>query len=236
MRKTRRLKKKGGAKYELTPEQKAKRYAKVPILRANLKKIENTPDYPVAPSNDGIYTEFKKTIIPRGARFYFRSKGPIASLQDKPIWLNYSGAVNKQSFLLPPLNPENLPPEVPAAMVKRFGEWLNEVEVFEPLEILHFPVDYSSKDASEAGHSYSAFFEKVVRAFCKKERFDALGVKEEDRYDFPIACADGYSLDFFFKEMVGKFQGYSWIPGYRELSIYHPQEHLRLVRSFHSPI
>lgn len=223
-------KQKGGAKAKETMDAEIveKWIKKTNTMLGNLQMLQETNDFPIEDLNDGDYTQFKKTRIPVGTKFFFRSKMPREHFEERPVWLNYSASVKKQSFLVGPLNPEELPPDLISLMIKKFGDWLIEVEVVEPLTILHFPVDYSSPEASEAGHSYSAVYERMIRKFCAKI--------PPSGYDFSKACADGYSLDFFYKSMLGKFRGQGWIPDFRELCVYKPWKHLRIVASHYKPL
>lgn len=228
-RKGKRKQKGGGkAKAPLDPVIVEKWDKKTNTILGNLQMIQESVDFPVADVNDGDYSYFKKTRIPVGTKFFFRSKMPRDDFEERPVWLNYSASVNKQSFLVPPLNPEELPPELVSLIIKKFGDWLIEVEVIEPLTILHFPVDYSSPEASEAGHSYSAVYERLIRKFCAKI--------PPSGYDFSKACADGYSLDFFYKQMLGRFSSHKWNPGFRELCVYKPWKHLQIVASHYKPL
>lgn len=231
MRNTRSSRKRGKTQkqrgYGRTPENYAKLEKKFEVLKQNLANIQEQNDFPLQPINNGKYTEFKKSVIPIGTRFFFRSKIHLTELENRPIWLDYSGRVSKQSFLVDPLNPENLPPEIPNAMIRKFGDWLIEVETIEPVVILHFPVDYSSQDASLEGHSYSAFFEPLIKHVCVHKKLPE---------NYSRACADGYTLDFYFKELKGKFKGQGWIPGYRELCIYNPVDKLRIIGQHYRPI
>ena len=224
-RKTRKIRKQKGA--ARTKEEQQKIDAKIWIL---LKKMHNFKEKPLntLDENDGIYKEFKKTKLKPGTILAFRSKEPVAKIEDRPMWLDYSPLIQKQSFLRAVKNKENLPEEIPLLMAQKFGPWINVVRIIKPITILHFPVDYESREKSQNEHSFSSFFEGPIHALCAKKKY-----KEEN---FTEECADGYTLDFFFHEMKGKFKGKGWYPGYREICIYHPNESVEIVEFIYDPV
>lgn len=208
MKKTRKLKR-GGAQTRANL-QRAKN-AKTNSLRRNLQAIQNRP---AEVSNNAIYTTLKKTTIPVGTRFFFRSHKNLTEVEDRPLWVDYTASLGMPSFLLLPKQESLLTPLAANKIIGTFGSYLNEVEVIRPLEVVHLPVDYVSKEASEAEGSYSSSAEDIVEKVYSEK---------------PGAFADGYTIDFFFKEMGGTFQSLSWLQGYRRLIILKPREYLSLI-------
>lgn len=213
MRKTRRIKR-GGA--QTRGNLQRLKNAKTNSLRKNLEGIQGIP---VEDSNNGLYSRIKKTIIPVGTIFYFRSQSQLQSLENRPLMLDYTASIGMPSFLLLPKQESILSIEATRIIIGTFGSYLNEVEVIKPLEVVHFPVDYTSKEASESEGSYSASVDDIVRKLYSEK---------------PEVFLDGYTIDFFFREMRGTFQPLSWLPGYRQLIVFKPREHLQLNESYYS--
>ncbi len=226
--KTRKNRKQKGGGYTKEERQKLMNDKKIKIWE-NFSRMKAEP-LEVLEENDGIYKDFKKTIIKPGTILTVRSSFPIVKIEDRPMWLDYSPLIKKQSFLKKPTDPENLPPEISYAMKELFGPWINEMRVIKPITILHFPVNYESKEKSLSRDSYSAFFEGLLKDLC-------INKKTHPNLHFEKECADGYTLDFFFKEMQKKiFKGKGWYPGYREICIYHPAEFLEIYDHIFYPI
>lgn len=215
--------------YEMQPGGK-KLNQRIKTLKNNLKNIYNSviKYKSFYKENDNVYNKFKVTMIPEGREFYFRSKKNIEKLEDRPIWLEYTG-----SFITGEGN--KLPEIVSKKIIERFGNYVCKVRVKKSMNIIHFPVDYSSQEASINNHSYSAYSEPVVRTICTKtgRLLKYIKSKNTDDIDYSKGCADGYTLDFLYRGMPGYKS--SWIPNNRELVVYHPQEHLEIVECVERP-
>lgn len=198
-------------------------------LKDNLTRIQEDPVFHVEDFNNGNYDHLKKTIIPEGAVFQFRSKTPINEIQPKAMWLDYSASLGKPSFLLKSENPRLLDPSIPKSMEKDFGQYVNTVVVIKPLEILHFPVRYDSQNESEEVNTniYSAYYETIINQMC-------VGKQKWRDYNYSKACGDGYTLDFLFRKMRPPYA--NWVPGFRELCIYRPHLHLEIISSEYVPV
>lgn len=173
-------------------------------LQEKLKKDLYIPKYNV---NDGIYTNYKYTILKQGAEFQFRSTYPMQKgmIERRPMWLEYRRSNDEPSFLLG----QDIPYGMWGCMLVRFGSYINTIRILKPMKILHFPVFY---DSPEDMNSIDAIYEGYVREMCITKKYEV--------------CADGYTLDFMFKpdETCPPFRSYTPIQGRRELCILRPVE------------
>ena len=200
---------------------------KFETLKENLKKIQDIPNSVFDQENDLDYRKIKKSRVPVGKHFYFRSTKPIYDLEDRPLWMDYSGSVNKESFILG--NQGKLPESLISGFRKRFGDYVMEVEVIKPMTILHFPVFYDSEEASIANGSYSQYAEPIILKACARKKIP----NGNNGVDYTKACGDGYTLDIFYRPMGIRYKQ-NWVPGYRELCVYHPQDKLKIVNVYES--